>query len=54
MADYQLRGERCRMEGKVQGLRSTIGKYKIDRGMLKTVEDIEKPKNLYARPMDIK
>ena len=29
---YQLEGERGRMGGKVQGLRSIIGRYKIDRG----------------------
>ena len=25
-----------------------IGRYRIDRGMLRTMEKMEKPKNLYA------
>ena len=41
------RGER-RMREKVQGLKSIIGRYKIDRGMLRIVQEMEKPKNLYA------
>ena len=32
----------------VQGLRSMIGRYKIDRGMLRIVQEIEKPKHLYV------
>ena len=32
---------------KAQGTRSINGRYKIDRGMLRIVWDIEKPKNLY-------
>ena len=36
------------MGEKVQGLRSINGRYKIDRGMLRTVLEMEKPKNLYA------
>ena len=34
---YQLGGRRGRMEEKVQGLRSIIGRYRIDRGRLRTV-----------------
>ena len=34
---YQLGGGRRRMGEKVQGLRSIIGRYKIDRGMLRIV-----------------
>ena len=34
--------------GKVQGIRSVIGRYKIDRGMLRVVQEMEKPKNLYV------
>ena len=30
-------GRRGRMEEKVQGLRSLTGRYRIDRGMLRTV-----------------
>ena len=32
---YQLGGVMGRMEEMVQGLRNTIGRYKIDRGMLR-------------------
>ena len=31
-----------------QGIRSIIGKYKIDRRRLRIVWKMEKPKNLYA------
>ena len=44
---------RGRMEEKLQGIRSIIGRYKIDRGRLRTVWKMEKPKNLYVRPMDM-
>ena len=50
---YQLGGGRERMGEKVQGLRSIIGRYKIDRGMLRTVQEMEKPKHLYGQPMDM-
>ena len=39
--------------GKVQGIRSIIGRYRIDRGTLRIVKEMEKPKNLYVRPMDM-
>ena len=38
---------RGRMRGKVQGIRSINCRYKIDRGRLRIVQDMEKPKNLY-------
>ena len=38
---------------RVQGISSINGRYKIDRGRLRTVWEMEKPKNLYARPMDM-
>ena len=38
---------------RVQGIRSIIGRHKIDRGRLRTVWEMEKPKNLYVRPMDM-
>ena len=38
---------------KVQGIRSIIGRYTIDRGKLRIVEEMEKPKNLYVWPMDM-
>ena len=37
MEDYQLRGGGGRMGGKVQGLKSIIGRYKIERGRLRIV-----------------
>ena len=39
--------------GKVQGIRSINGRHKIDRGRLRIVLEIEKPKNLYVQPMDM-
>ena len=39
--------------GKVQGTRSTNGRYKIDRGRVRIVWEMEKSKNLYVRPMDM-
>ena len=39
--------------GKVQGIRSIHGRYKIDRRRLGIVWEIEKPKNLYVQPMDM-
>ena len=37
-----------RMEEKVQGIRSINGRYKINRGRVRIVWDIQKPKNLYV------
>ena len=42
---------REREEENVQGIRSINDRYKIDRGGLRTVFEMEKPKNLYVRPM---
>ena len=39
--------------GKVQGIRSIIGRYKIDRGRLRIAWEMEKPKNIYVRPVDM-
>ena len=36
------------MGGKVQEIKSTNGRYEIDRGRLKMVWEMEKPKNLYV------
>ena len=36
------------MGEKVQGIRSIIGRYKIDRGKLRIVWEMEKPKNFYV------
>ena len=38
---------------KVQRLRSINDRYKIDRGRLRIVYEMEKPKNLYIRPIDM-
>ena len=38
---------------KVQGIRSIIGRYKIDRGRLRIVQEIEKSKHLYIQPMHL-
>ena len=45
---YQRGGRRRRMGEKVQGIRSINGRYKMDRGRLRTVLGMEKPKNLHA------
>ena len=39
---------RGRIEEKVQGIRSINGRYKTDRGRLRRVWEMEKPKNLYV------
>ena len=48
MEGYQQQREAGRMEGKVQGIRSINGRFKIDRGRLRIVREVEKPKNLYV------
>ena len=53
MKGYQQREGVDRMEEKVPGIRSIIGRYKIDRGRLRIVQEMEKPKNLYVQPMDM-
>ena len=37
----------------VQGIRNINDKYKIDRGRLRIVWKMGKPKNLYVQPMDM-
>ena len=41
------------MREKVQRI-SINGRYKIERGRLRIVWEVEKPKNLYIQPMDMK
>ena len=41
------------MVEKVQGIRSINVRYKIDRGKLRIVQEMEKPKNLYVQPMNM-
>ena len=53
MEGYQWRGGGRRMGGKIQGIRSINGRYKIDRGRLRIVQETKKPKNLYVQPMDM-
>ena len=36
------------MEEKVQGIRNINGRYKIDRGRLRIVQETERPRNLHA------
>ena len=36
------------MEEKVQEIRSIISRYKIDKGRLRIVWEMEKPENLYV------
>ena len=38
---------------KGQGIRSINSRYKIDRGRLRIVWEMEEPKNLYIQPMDM-
>ena len=44
---------RDRKGEKVKGISGINGRYKIDKGRLRIVEEMEKPKNLNVQPMDI-
>ena len=37
-----------RMGEKVQGIRSINSRYKVDRGRLRIIWEVKKPKNLYV------
>ena len=50
---YQWGGQGGRMGEKAQGKKSINRRYKIDRGRLRIVWEMEKPKNLHVRPMDM-
>ena len=52
MEGYQ-QGEGGENGGKVQGIKRIIGRYKIDRGRLRIVWEMEKTKNLYVQPIDM-
>ena len=39
--------------GEVQGVRSIIGRHKIDGERLRMVQETENSKNLYVQPMDM-
>ena len=45
---YQWGGRGERIGEKVQGIKSINGRYKIDRGRVRIVWKMEKPKNLYV------
>ena len=53
MKGYQQGGGGERMGEKIQGIRSINGRYKINRGRLRIVWEMEKPKNLHMQPMDM-
>ena len=48
MEGYQQGSGRGREGGKVQGIRSINGRYKIDRRRLRILREMENPKNLYV------
>ena len=48
-----MEGEREGWGEKVQGIRSINGRYKIDSGRLRTIQEMEKPKNLYVGRIDM-
>ena len=48
MKGYWQGGNGGRLEEKVQGIRSIIGRYKIDSRRIRIVWEMEKPKNLYV------
>ena len=48
MEGYQWGRERRVKGEKTQGIRSINGRNKIDRGKLRIVQEMEKPKNLYV------
>ena len=50
MEVYQRGGGEGRMGEKEQVIND---RHKINMGILRTVQEMEKPKNLYARPMDM-
>ena len=53
MEGYQQGGGWGRMGKKVQGIRSINGRYKIDRGSLRIVWEMDKLKNLFVQHMDM-
>ena len=53
MEGYQQGSGRGREGGKVQRINSINVRCKIDRGRVRIVWEMLKPKNLYIRPMDM-
>ena len=52
MEGYQWVGQ-GRMGEKVQGIISISGRYRIDRGRLRIIWEMEKPENLCAGSIDM-
>ena len=48
MEGYQWGGGEGKIGEKVQGIRRINGRHKIDRGRLRIVWEMKKPKNLYV------
>ena len=53
MEGYQCWGEQGEWGKKVQGIKSIIGRHKIDKGWLRIVQGMEKPKALNVQPVDM-
>ena len=53
MEGYQQGSGRRRQGGKIQRISSINGRQKIDRGRVRIVQEMQKPKNLYVLPMDM-
>ena len=53
MEGYQQKGGKGRMGEKEKEIRSINCRYKIDRGSLRIVWEMEKPQNLDVQPMDM-
>ena len=53
MEGYQWEGGREENGEKVQRIRGINWRYKLHRGRLRIVEEMEKPRNLYVRPMNM-
>ena len=53
MDGYQQGGRGGRMTERLQGIRNIIGRHKINKGRLRIVWEMEKPKNLYIQSMDM-
>ena len=51
--DFSGEGEGRNSGGKVQGIRSIIGRHLIDGERSKMVWETENSKNLYVQPMDM-
>ena len=52
MEGFQWEGGEGNSAEKVQGIRSIIGRYKVDGERSKMVQETEDSKNLYVHPMD--